>query len=254
MENTKEFYDIRGAKAIKSGQLPQVNTTYSSPYDFFYQQLNRWPAEACVLEVGVGTGLHLAEVARQNFICFGVDISEASIKSAKENFKRLNLDKHLTLLQGSFDHKDLKSKKFDLVYTSGALYYLDLSEFLIFLKNQLKDENSEFICVETNGSNWLLNFYRKIKNFIFSHRDQQTLTGLLKPKDLCVFNQNFSNVKVVYFDFLVLLTIFLKEGSKLKKVLIRYIKPIDQFLLNTLGLHFLAFKFVMIADSVKSDL
>lgn len=287
MQTTKEFYDKRGALVLESGELPKVSSHFEAPYDYLYKLINKSKNKLNILEVGSGTGLHIFELAKNGHQCTGVDISDLSVQSAKDMSGKLGFNDRVKFVLGSYDQVLKVDEKFDVIFTSGTLYYLNISEFISFLKRHLKNtshkstskctpnnsaiqkdtekgfakisteeaeydciSDGQFICVETNGSNYLLNAYRWVRNKRTQYRDESTLKNLIRTKDLLLFYKEFKTVRIRYFDFLTLLCVKLPEGSLVKKSLLKIFRKLDYFILNKLRFHFLAFKFVL---QVKLD-
>lgn len=244
---------------LESGELPKIATHFKAPYEFVYNVINKSHKPLNILEVGSGTGLHLIELAKNGHSCIGVDISELSIKSATQMAESLGCKDKIEFLVGSFDNPSIKTKKLDVIFTSGTLYYLNIQEFIKFLKSSFgssvdssiyegveKDLDFKgFICVETNGSNYILNLYRWVRHKLTGYRDETTLSKLLTKDMLKPFFVEFQKVELTYFDFLTLSCARLPEGSPLKNLLLKLFRRLDNFILNQIGLNFLAFKFVM---------
>ncbi|MCB0355419.1 MAG: class I SAM-dependent methyltransferase [Bdellovibrionales bacterium] len=250
--DTALFYDLRGENALKSQSIPRIPIAFRTPYSYVYQRIkSEVPLPARALEVGVGTGIHLLELAIQGYDCTGIDISHASLLSAQNFFTLKKLKAQF--LHGSIDHQELENKKFNLILTAGTLYYLSDNDFKPFLQQKLLPEGT-FIAVETNGSNFFVNKYRAFKSRRHQHRDEESLNQLLKIKDIIQYGKMFKKYKVIYFDCLTLLTVFFKRWPKLQTLLLPWLKKIDFLLLNYFKLHFLAFKIVLMAKGPKVNL
>lgn len=121
-----------------TGSLASVKNQYETyPYPAWTQvdlvkveaslrdRLAKWgvPLGGSLLDVGCGTGLHLAACASLGFEVVGLDFSEVSLRLASRRFKELGL-------RGSFFSGDLFSlpfkKKFDLVTSLGVLHHTEL--------------------------------------------------------------------------------------------------------------------------------
>jgi S-adenosylmethionine-diacylgycerolhomoserine-N-methlytransferase len=85
------------------------------------------PRGAAILEIGCGTGRNLIAIARAypEAICFGLDISEEMLTTARANIARAGLQQRITLEQAdatSFDSNlCFGRQKFDRVVISYAL-------------------------------------------------------------------------------------------------------------------------------------
>jgi len=89
-----------------------------------------------------------------------------------------------------------------------------------------------------------MNVLRRIRAATKQDRDPQTLYHLIKLKELDQWKSVFAESKVTYFDFFTLLTPFFSWNKHLAENFYEIAKKLDHFLLNILGLKFLAFKFV----------
>lgn len=75
-----------------------------------------------VLEVGCGTGLDLFYFVRLGAKATGIDISDESLKLAREQAKELGI-KNIKLIQGDAENLPFKDDSFDIVYSYGVLHH-----------------------------------------------------------------------------------------------------------------------------------
>lgn len=85
------------------------------------------PIGGSVIEIGCGTGRNLIKLARtyQNAVCYGLDVSEEMLATARRNVERAGLSHRITLAQAdatAFDPQALFGRSgFDRVVISYAL-------------------------------------------------------------------------------------------------------------------------------------
>ena len=90
------------------------------------RELNRWPGQ-CVLEIGCGTAWNLVRVARAcpAVDCYGIDVSEAMLETARGSVSRNMVGDRITLRQGDATCADpsrlFGKRQFDRVFFSYAL-------------------------------------------------------------------------------------------------------------------------------------
>jgi len=166
--------------------------------------------ELKLLDLGCGSGVHSLKFAQLGYRVIGVDLSKKSIEFARNRCKKLGVSKEKL----EFSHGDILSylrqlddNSIDIVTMHGVLYYLDKQTVIPEIKRVLK-VNGAIICVETNGGNKLLNYYRRCKHRISLHRDKKTLNDLNTRADLLKVVASFDEGVLYYDNFLVLMSGF----------------------------------------------
>jgi hypothetical protein len=131
----------------------------------------------------------------------------------------------------------LVDKKFNAIFISGALYYLDLNEVAQWFNDHLEDDGV-LIAIETLGDNLPMHIYRKLRNYFSDHRDHKTLNNLLRRSDFTSFGKHFKNTKLTYFDLTTLAGTALTSLPKLQHYYLKVAAKVDRFFLNKqLGLN-----------------
>jgi ubiquinone/menaquinone biosynthesis C-methylase UbiE len=100
---------------------------------------------ACVLEVGFGTGVLLAELARRGYVVFGLDLSPSmhSITSARIAKQKLHVD----LVRGIVQSMPLTAACFDaIISTFPAAFILDSATIAEIVR--VLSSNGRFILVD----------------------------------------------------------------------------------------------------------
>ena len=234
----ESFYDQRGENAIRDpSELENLPTTLAAPYKHAYNILEQsLPKGAEILDFACGTGLHTKTLAGMGFRLTGVDLSPKSIEAAIKY--TAHQDNVIQLLVGDQKHNAL-NRKFDAIFVSGALYYLDESMPNWFAHHL--NSNGILIAVETVGDNHILNTYRKLMHKFRGHRDAQTLNHLLSIEDYGVYHKYFETCNTELFGLLAPLCGYLPKF--LRKPLTPFAENIDKKVLHLLPT--LAFKIVV---------
>lgn len=247
MENFGDFYDQR----VKATNHPMDESQMTfppfalAPYEFVWNYFGDLNPASQVLDIGCGCGIHSFYFAKRAKFVHGVDISKNSLEIAKQKAKLLNVEAKCLFENKDFLSIENEQNKYDVLFASGVLYYFDLSKIERKVMTLLKPGGT-FCAIETVGDNILLNLYRKIVNFFFKHRDQQTVNSLLKIQDIENLSKKFSSAQVYYFDFFTLFLRPVQNIPVLGKFLLNVARFADDILLNKLKLKSLSFKMVLI--------
>ncbi|MDC0980120.1 class I SAM-dependent methyltransferase [Bdellovibrionales bacterium] len=247
--NITQHYDGKVEK-IKESSLygsKSFPLHVSAPYRRFELLLKKTRhSNTKFLDLCCGTGVHSIFPAKNKYLVVGIDLSLASISYAKELAKQHRVEHLCSFKRG--DVLELSAQlptDFDYVFMSGGLYYFDVNKLLPIIVNRLKEEGGEFVCIETNGSNMLMNIYRQIKYFRSDRRDMRSIKSLLNRSDIQKVSKHFNYCELEYFDFLTLFCIFFRKIPLVYEPLWKILSRVDYFLLNKVGLSFLAFKFLL---------
>ena len=123
----------------------------------------------------------------------------------------------------------------------GVLYYLDWRVAIQEIRRVLKPKGLLYF-VETNGSNPILNIYRRIRHSLTGYRDEQTTRHLIHKKQFIEISKNFSSCRIHFDDLCVLLCGFplFKNRS-----MYRFFASLDSILLTLFKV--LTFKVSLVA-------
>lgn len=238
MNQTQVFYDNRVSSKYKTS----VPLKFSAPYQEAYKHIKSYAKPGMkILDLGCGTGMHLHFFQSLQLEVTGVDLSAKSLEICKNQLDRPN---SVTLVNSDIESflKDQKDS-YDIIFISGTLYYLNLDSTIQQVQNILRP-NGIFICVDTNGDNFILNFYRRCKALLFKHRDAQTQNNLLTIKKLerSLFSI-FPNTSIQYFDFLTMYFSIISSQRHIYK----FLAAIDRYIFTTTFFKKLCFKFVTVS-------
>ncbi len=245
MDQPNLIYDQKAREALRLGSigspLGDIPAHVATPYLYARQAIQESPSEGGVfLDLGCGMGLHSFFPIDKGYKVLGWDLSKKSIEVALLKAEKASLlEKVQFEVRSAYDLKEFHNH-FDVIFCSGVLYYLELEKIAPMIEDALKP-GGRFYCIETNGKNWILSFYRRLRQRFRPYRDQQTLNRLLSYRELKALSKNFEKYQIIGFDFFTLMARFVPQPMKAHYLKIA--KKADFFILNTLGLRGLSFKF-----------
>jgi 2-polyprenyl-3-methyl-5-hydroxy-6-metoxy-1,4-benzoquinol methylase len=88
-----------------------------------------------VLCVGCGSGLYLKELASQGFTCYGIDLSNEMIQTARKKLEGIVPPDNLVC--GDAEHIPMESETFHLVSCVGVLSYLVSDQYALMEMNRV---------------------------------------------------------------------------------------------------------------------
>ncbi|OQW46780.1 MAG: hypothetical protein A4S09_02400 [Proteobacteria bacterium SG_bin7] len=198
---TADFYDLRGKSAMEikfRGFGSQAFVTkFRAPYEYYEEKLPLPKIGTNFLDLGCGTGIHSIFAARLGYNVTGIDISKKSLEAAGHIADFFHVKNHCSFFATDAYEFLRTSQEFDVIFTSGSLYYFDIRKIILLIKEKLKP-NGSFFCIETNGSNWFLNKTRKFR-YSEQERDQRTTDHLLKLEDIKYLREQFPVSEVKHF-------------------------------------------------------
>ena len=191
-------------------------------WDDFYERLKKDSINAEVLDYGCGVGPSIIEVSNYKpKKVIGIDISEISIKKAKDKTKYLG--SMVELKVDNCEKTSFEDNQFDLVYGHGILHHLEFSRCLDEILRILKPGGS-LTFVEPLGTNPIINFYRKL-----TPKSRSIDEHPLKGDDFKLIENQFKNIKIKYYGLLTLVFFPLYSSPK-KSIIFKILRNIDQFL------------------------
>ena len=220
-QREKEFHNKLQSQSRGRFENIFYKAIFNSNEDFFkFLELNTINSE--VLDFGCGIGSSLEKVIKFNpKKITGIDISEVSIRKAKNKVKET--ESEIELLVDNCEQTKFNSNNFDIVYGTGILHHLNMSMCLDEIKRVLKP-GGKLIFIEPLGTNPLINLYRKLTPKSRS-KDEHPLVKL----DFDLIEKKFINTKLKYYGFLTLIFFPFYKSPK-NSIIFKFLKIIDQFL------------------------
>ena len=189
-------------------------------YNDFDNYLSKNVKNKVVLDYGCGVGSITQKISTYKpSKIVGIDISEVSITKANASAKTLNLN--IDYKVDNCENSSLHNNTFDLIYGTGILHHLKLKDSAKEICRLLK-KNGEMIFVEPQGTNPIINIYRKLTPKSRSVDEHPFLT-----KDFNYLKSIYKKVTIKYYGFLTLIFFpFYKNPDKSK--IFKVVSYLDQ--------------------------
>jgi len=190
-----------------------------------------------------GTALFLAKYGAN---AVGIDISDISIKNAKEETLKRKLDNRASFY--IMDAEDLKFKDdyFDLIICNGVLHHLNVKKAYPELARVLK-QGGKIICDEPLTYNPIFQLYRKMTPQL---RTKWEMHHILGRKEIKLTEKYFGEVETKFFHLATLLAVPFHNLSIFNRVL-AFLEKIDSVLLKIPGFKWLAWQIVFTLSKPK---
>jgi len=173
-----------------------------------------------VLDYGCGHGMHAILLAKLGAEVYGIDVSEESLKIAKERTEREGVADKTKFFNMDGENMAFKDNYFDIVIDGGTFSSIDINKALPEILRVLKP-NGFLIGIETFGHNPLANLKRWFNKKI-GKRTEWAVSHILKTKDLKKA-ENYFKIKEVRYFHLFSMFIFpfrnLASGKQIFKIL-----------------------------------
>jgi len=244
-----EHYDIQADNLSKKGDFEGFDPLSLSSFNFCYKLLEKNCQGKVVLDYGCGNGLHsIFPVKAGAKKLIGIDLSEKSLKIARERAKTEGVADKTEFLKMDCEKLEFPDNYFDIVLDGGTFSSLDLNRVFPELVRVLKP-GGLVIGIETFGHNPIANLKRKI-NKATGRRTSWAESHILQQKDLATSKAYFNKTEVYYFHIVSFL-LFPFLGLPGAKVLLKLFEKIDGFLFSFPFLRKYAFKVVFIFNGPK---
>ncbi|MCO6431173.1 MAG: class I SAM-dependent methyltransferase [Deltaproteobacteria bacterium] len=206
-----EFHDARVDRTVDGandeGLASSSNKRYYRYVDAARRYCDDWirtnaPGKV-FLDYACGTG----EAARKAAACgaslsIGIDISGASIDTARALAEKEGFSERSSFIQGDCEKTELPASSVDLVLCSGMLHHLDLSYAFPELRRILKP-GGKILAFEALNYNPLIRLYRKLTPSLRTNWEKEHILGL---SDLRFAERFFTRGEVRYWNILSILS------------------------------------------------
>lgn len=144
------------------------------------------------LDYACGNGFNAIRAAKAGAeLAIGLDISDVSIKNARESAKSEGVENNIFFLQGDCENTGLPNNCVDVVICSGMLHHLDLSYAFCELRRILNKKRGVILAIEALDYNPFIKLYR---NMTLQMRTEWEKTHILSYRDID-FAARFFDVK-----------------------------------------------------------
>jgi ubiquinone/menaquinone biosynthesis C-methylase UbiE len=204
-----------------------------------------------VLDYGCGTGIHSLTPLRIGAKeVVGIDLSEESLKIARERAKKEKLADQTRFIKMDCEKLEFDDNSFDIILDGGTFSSLDLDKALPELARVLKPFG-KLIGIETLGHNPIFNLKRKW-NVARGTRTKWAADHIFKVDDFTRVKKYFNQIQVKYFHLTVLFALPLRKipGTPF---IIKLLDKIDSILLKIPLLQKYAFKVVFVFSEPKKN-
>lgn len=171
-----------------------------SSYRAFYELVVEHCKGKKVLDYGCGNGIHSGFIAQHAAEVVGIDLSESSLKLARERMKKEGVEEKVVFRVMDCEALDFPDNSFDVIVDGGTFSSLDLDKAFAELARVLKSEGV-VIGIETLGHNPITNFKRKL-NKKTGKRTEWAASHIFQMQDLARAGTYFKEVEAKFFHLL----------------------------------------------------
>lgn len=254
-EKEIEHYDKQAKEWLENASEDKWQSDFEgfqpkflSSFVFCYQWLKENCKNKKILDYGCGNGLHSVFLAKLGKGLIGIDLSEPSLKIAKERAEKEGLEDKTEFMTMDCEKMDFPDNYFDIIFDGGTFSSIDLNGAYPELARVLKPAGF-LIGIETFGHNPFTNLKRRL-NKITGKRTEWAARHIFQIKDLEKAERYFNKIEVRHFHlFSWIFFPFLNwPGARF------FLKLFDFFDKFLLKIHFLrkyAFKVVFVFSQPK---
>lgn len=193
---------------------------------------------------GLGdTSLTLAELGAT---VHGIDISGEELKTAEAKAADAGFADVTHFYQMDAENMTFPDAMFDVIVCSGVLHHLDLKAAYPELSRVLKP-TGEIICIEAQGSNPLINLYRRRTPHL---RTSWEADHILSLEQINQAKPYFDRVDITFFHLFTILAIPLRR-TKLFTPALTLLERLDKVVLRIPGVQKMAWQMLFILGAPK---
>ncbi len=251
-----EYYDEKAEEWLEKGTGRKTITDFEgfkpsllSSFRICDEYLKDKCQNKKVLDYGCGNGVHSIFPAKCGAEVMGIDLSEPSLKIARERAKQEGVGNKVQFLVMDCEKMEFPDNLFDIIFDGGTFSSIDLKKAYPELARVLKP-NGFLIGIETFGHNPFTNLKRKI-NKVLGKRTEWAAEHIFKMDDLELAKGYFNKIEVHFFH-LISWIIFPFLGLPGSKTLLKLLEGVDRILFKIPFLRKYAFKVVFIFGEPKS--
>jgi ubiquinone/menaquinone biosynthesis C-methylase UbiE len=219
-------------------------------YQFLYKTAASLIAGKKVLDYGCGNGVHSGFLAEHAAEVVGVDLSEASLRVARNIYKIQDTKYKIRFLTMDCEQLDFADNSFDVVFDGGTFSSLDFGRAMKEITRVLQP-NGVLVGIETFGHNPIANANRTL-NRVTGKRTEWASSHIMTTKEVEVLQEYFTDVRVWYFHIFSLFAFPLVRlpGGRL---VLQFLQYIDTMLLRVSFLRKYSFKVVFVCKNPRQS-
>ena len=106
-----------------------------------FSSIRNLPDRPVILDIGCGTGAQTLAIAEYNnkATVYAVDTHKLFLERLDSKTEKRNLGERITVRHGDMSNLEFPEKKFDLIWSEGAIYIMGVEKGLTQWRNYLKD-------------------------------------------------------------------------------------------------------------------
>ena len=191
------------------------------------------------LDYCCGDGQMVIYLAEKGAEAVGIDISDTSIKNAREKAEKLGLAQKSSFFVMDAENLNFKENSFDLILCNGVLHHLDIKKAYSELSRVLKP-GGKIICAEPLVYNPVFHLYRKITPQL---RTKWESKHILSKKEIDLAKEYFDRVETDFFHLFSLIAVLFRK-TPLFDFSLSFLEKADSKILKIPGLKWLAWQVV----------
>lgn len=177
----------------------------------------------------------------------GIDISNVSIKNARELAEKENLSGQTHLFVMDAEHVSFSDNSFDVIYEGGVLHHLYLDNAYSELARILK-QDGEIICVEALKHNPVIQYYRKKTPHLRTEWETEHILG---KDDIMMAGKYFSKIEIIGFFHLAAIAAVPFRSSPGFKIILSILEYIDDIILKLPIIKWQAWQVIFVLSQPK---
>ncbi|MFA5386128.1 MAG: methyltransferase domain-containing protein [Candidatus Paceibacterota bacterium] len=224
-ELAKEWYQQHKSDKNWQADIEEYDVNLFLSYQYFRKLVERNIKPGMrVLDYGCGHGMHTILPAKLGAEVYGIDVSEESLKIARQRAEKENVSDKMKFLNMDGENMSFENNFFDVIIDGGTFSSIDINRAFPEIKRVLRP-GGFLIGIETFGHNPLANLKRWF-NKKNGFRTEWAASHIFKNKDLKNVKNYFKIVEVKFFHFF---SIFIFPFRKLPggKQIFKIIDKID---------------------------
>ncbi|PIU99155.1 hypothetical protein COS59_01295 [Candidatus Wolfebacteria bacterium CG03_land_8_20_14_0_80_36_15] len=245
----KEWHEKHKSEKDWQTDIEDYEIDLMLSYQYFKNLIKRYIKPGMkILDYGCGHGMHAILPAKLGAEVYGIDVSEESLKIARQRAEREGVAEKTKFLNMDGEKMSFENEIFDVVIDGGTFSSVDVNKALPEIKRVLKP-GGLLIGIETFGHNPLANLKRWL-NRKSGYRTSWAASHIFKIKDLKKARQYFKIKEARYFHLFSMFIFLFRKINAAKKIF-KAVDKIDTFILKIPLIKYLSFKIVFVFE--KND-